>query len=171
MSLNHLISQDKENKYLNPRFESLVIDDLKGNSNTIIQTGTWIPTIGDNAGVNFVTSTASGRYTRIGKLVFAQAVIVWTSKGLANNGLPLAISIPLAFDNTYDNGSAGSINFNSGITFPVGATQIESFLKIGDNALTTGFQFLNAGLPFTRVFCSDASVAGQIILGMVYNIA
>lgn len=76
-------------------------------------TGTYTPTIG-NGTVNFITTAASGYYSKVGNLVYFEAFLVWTSKNSATTG-NLSISLPFPIASTravFTVGYAGGITFN-----------------------------------------------------------
>lgn len=48
--------------------------------------GTWTPTIQDSLNNQFTMTTQNGTYTRIGRMVIVQFIIVYSGKGSANGG-------------------------------------------------------------------------------------
>lgn len=81
-------------------------------------TGSWTPTLGSNSGLSGTWSTYTGRYTKIGRLVFLELGITGTSMNFGSaaayaqiNGLPFAPAVPAvgSFMNSGGTGTNGDV--------------------------------------------------------------
>jgi len=61
--------------------------------------GTWTPTLSGTTGGTYTYTTQSGSYTKIGRLVFLKALIVWTGETVAPSGIPMISGLPFSSAN------------------------------------------------------------------------
>jgi hypothetical protein len=111
------------------------------NANTLddYEDGTWSPTVVGSTSAGVATYTIrTGRYVKIGKLIFISVRLGWSAHTGTGN---LQIS-NLPFVSAQDNYYALTVAFNDGLTIPAGSIlnmQIaNSSSLIGFNSLATG---------------------------------
>ena len=113
--------------------------------------GTWTPT--DQSGAGLVFTTASGMYTRIGRLVMASFRIIFpaTASGLATSigGLPF----PSGAATNQQHQGGGLRYTNSSLNFSFANTQLTSTFAL----------ISNAGVGITNAQMSTFTVDGMII--------
>lgn len=77
------------------KFPATQVPSADANTLDDYEEGTWTPVVSAQAGT-ITSATATGRYTKIGRMVFSTAEITITAAGTASAGLIYTLPIPLA---------------------------------------------------------------------------
>lgn len=123
---------------------------LGENNLTVYDEGTWTPTDGSGAGLSF--SSVAGRFTRIGRLVFAEFAVTFpattSSAGNALSGLPFA---PASFIST-SSGGGFLMGTNAGLSFVTLLVSSAPAIRLMDSSFTA---------------YPNADLSGKIVRGTV----
>lgn len=168
MSLNDFLDTN-EKKWMSIGCENLTVYDNFNipnlNPGNFYSTGTWPVTIGDGTN-NFVTSTSTGQYTRIGNTYFCYVQIVWTSKGTASGGI--SINLPATSNTNRSARVAASFGFCTGLIY---GTSTE-FIMTNSGGSNFGSFYSNTNLGTNSIQMTDANfgTTGQIQLNFNFSV-
>lgn len=138
----------------------IVTTDASKNLASVAAASTYTPTIGDGTN-NFTTSTAQGRYYKIGSFYSASIEVVWSSKASAVAGSTVVISLPAA--SAVTDPVAGTIGYASGVSYTSGTL----FCANGGNAATVSlYSTSTGGVASAALTVSQMSASGELIINV-----
>lgn len=96
----------------NIKFPGTMVPSANANTLDDYEEGTFTAALGENAGSNYTLSTSDCRYTKVGRLVTCEILLIWTSIGAVGAGRLCVKSMPFAAG---AGRSPGSFGFCAGL--------------------------------------------------------
>ena len=140
----------------------IITADGSSNLASITAASTYTPTIGDGTN-SFTTSTALGRYYKIGSLYFVSINLVWTSKGSASGASAIEVLLPATCAAT--DLVAATVGYAAGITYTSGTLMCAN---AGNSSNVSFYSISTGGAASPPLTVSQASTTGNIILNLTF---
>jgi len=128
--------------------------------------GTWTPALARATTAPTVTYSAqTGYYTKVGRLVTVTIAIIWTANS-GGSGTWRISGLPFTTSNDTNNYSTGAVVDYTGVTLPIGTTQLGVETVRGN----TSMDLYASGSAVSSAAVSTLANAGSMFFTMTYSV-